>query len=148
MEWLANIVGWFGDPGRSNFAQWLVSVLALGVAGLALWKTHAADRRLAEEARRARLRGFIEREGRACYLTVTNDGAATARKVSATINGQPLGDFLSKRSREGDLIGPGNQARHLLALTVDRPLPQRALLRLEWSDDSKRVGSVETLLTF
>jgi hypothetical protein len=147
MEWLTAVFDWFSSPGQSNAAQWGVSALALVVAFLALLKGIATDRRLKQESRRAKLRGFIERQERFCYLVVANDGAAIARNVSATINGEPLSEFLSKRSREADVIGPGNRVRHLMSMTVDNPLPKRAILRLEWSDNFKEVGHTETSLT-
>jgi hypothetical protein len=94
MEWFASVFDWFSNPGQSNAAQWGVSVLALLVASLALGNSLATSRRLRQEARRAKLRGFMQLRNDRRYVVIANDGAATATNISATIDGMPLNEFI------------------------------------------------------
>jgi hypothetical protein len=106
----------------------------------------AREEERVRQAKSANLRAMIQKTGRDWRLLVTNEGEVTARNVKVELDGGPLlvHTLVPRGQDEVTKLGPGAQARYLLAPTMGSPM--RVDARVTWDDDSGEGRSWESQL--
>lgn len=148
-----------------TIAPVLISAAALGVA---IWsvmtarRTAADQRRLQERflsldsarerdrltaTKSAELRADIERRAGTYRLLIRNEGSSEARAIAVKMDSQPLSQHRLFVGGQ-DLVtrlGPGAEARYLLAVAMGAP--PLVSVHLAWEDDTQRQRNWESQLT-
>ena len=111
---------------------------------LALETAREQDR--VRQARSAQVRAVIQKTGRDWRLIVVNDGPVVARNVKVELDDGPLltHTLVPQGQDEVTKLGPGAQARYLLAPAMGKPMTVE--VRITWDDDSAEARAWESQL--
>ena len=99
------------------------------------------------EARRARLRAFLQKSGRHDYhIVIRNEGEAVARDVQTTLDGKPLLEHpvIPNGEQEARKIGPNSEVKYIAAVSFNCAPPFD--IAVQWEDESGEAGTYETTL--
>jgi hypothetical protein len=155
------LIEWLTHPGGSN----AIAMLALILSGVGIYlgvrhnrRDRDIQRRLLAieeerqehqrtEARRAKLRAYLQRAGTNHYIVVQNEGEAPARAVTITLDGRPLLEHCAIFANQEEVrkIGPNSEIRYIAALDSECHPPFD--FAVQWEDGSGQVGTYETTLT-
>jgi hypothetical protein len=114
---------------------------------LAIEETRERER--LDALKRAELRAELRQTASNSYrLYLVNEGAATARKVSVTLDGQEFSKHAAAVSGDGlgPTIGPMSEVSCILGLCFDCGPPFD--IQVTWEDDSGEPRSYRSTLTF
>lgn len=143
---------WFGAPGNSAFASFLVACVALALSVFNTVRQVRSDRRARAKTRKAILSAKLARELGSRHiadrLRISNDGASEARNLVVIMDDLPLQDHPAFPEGQSlvSTVPPMGDISYVLAISHDSAPPFK--VRLTWSDDSKEPGSVETVITY
>jgi hypothetical protein len=105
------------------------------------------DQERQRQSRLANLRAAIERTTEGWYLSVLNEGPASARNVAVQLDGVPLARHALFFTGQSEItkLGPRAYARYPLAVALQSQ--QTVDARITWDDDSSEPRSWESQLT-
>ncbi len=127
------------------------AIVAVCIAGLALvwrvWRWWAGRKANNLIKQQAELCTELRKTDRgSCQLIVANNGQATARNVTITLDGSPILEHpaVPGGQQEVRLIGPKSYIPYIMAFSTECHPPFK--LEATWDDDSSQQGRYETTL--
>ena len=157
---MMDVAEWFGLPGNSELAAFILSLGSLIIAIVAIgvsWKTQKRIVEIEEEREKDRLKDMhkadliaqLVNDGNA-RLIIENKGSAEARESSIKLNGRPLSEFPAFMRRQPEIyrVGPYSSFHYTMAFhTGLNPSDCRPEITISWTDDSGEPGTYQTILT-
>jgi len=161
---MTDVAGWFGLPGNSEFAAFVLSLVSLVIAIVAIltsWKTQKRIVEIEEAREKDRLNDMLKadliarlvRDGTDRYnrLIIDNRGPAEAREISIQVNDRPLSEFPAFMSNQPEIrrVGPYSSFHYLMAFSAGLdPRVYSPEITINWTDDSGGPGTYQTILTY
>lgn len=155
---MMNLAGWFSDPGNSAFAAFIISLVSIFIAAVAMftsWRTQkrqieieeAREKDRLKNMRKADLMAKLVRDGRD-LLIIENKGSAEAREISILLNGRSLSEFSAFVRKQSEIksVGPFSSFHYLMAFHSGVDLSPE--ITIHWLDDSGEPGIYQTTLTY
>lgn len=155
------LADWFGNPGNSAFAAFIISLLSIFIAAGAMftsWRTQkrqveieeAREKDRLKEMRKADLMARLAKDGRD-LLIIENKGSAEAREISIKLNGRSLSEFpvFMRNQPEIRRVGPYSSFHYQMAFCGGlEQMVYTPEITINWTDDSGEPGAYQTTLTY
>ena len=156
---MINLIDWFGSPSNAAFAASILSVISIGIAGIAIYTSWRTKKRQVEieeirerdrqkEMRKADLVARLKDDNGRDLLVIENKGPAEAREIAILLNGKPLSEYQGfvRDQTEIRKVGPYSSFHYLMALCFGMEISFE--ITITWNDDSGEPGLYQTTLTY
>jgi hypothetical protein len=156
---MMNFADWFGNPGNSAFAAFIISLVSILIAAGAMftsWRTQKRQVEIEEIREKDRIKAMrkadlvarLVDDDRWDLLVIENKGSAEAREIVILINGRPLSEYEGFVDSHSEIrrVGPYSSFHYPMVLTMS--MNPSFELTITWVDDSGETGLYQSTLTY